>query len=192
MDKIMKAMLLISVISLIPSVTYAKPFIDSVGFDVQYSSTLPNVVESKSHKHRATRYIARAGKRLSEHWELDGEFHYSYCSSSPRRSSEQRYRAKETGVNLAIHYNLGNRSWIADPYVGWMAGLSWLVNKRDQPNWAESGCLGSWGPMIGLSIPVSPRTDLRIEGRISHTSDPFGGDSGRNLRGIAVGLSYYF
>jgi hypothetical protein len=183
--------LLIGIISLISSPVYAG-MIDSGGFDFLYGSELPHIVESSSHTHRVARYIARAGKQLSKHWELEGEGYFSQHVSNPKIPGETRYRARESGVNLVVHYQFGNRTWVADPYIGWCAGLSWLIDEENQPNWAESGCLGTWGPMAGISIPITIHNDVRAEFRITHSSDPFGSDSGRNFRCISVGFTHYF
>jgi hypothetical protein len=186
-----KIMLLIGIISLISVPAYAG-FLDNGGINFQYATYLPKVVESASHHHRAHRYMGWLGKDLSKHWELEGEFHFSRHFSSPKNASERHFTARETGINAVIHYRFRGSEAKWDPYIGWFAGLSWLIDTKEQPNWAESGVLGSWGPMIGLNIPIMKNNGARIEFRISHTSDPFGSDSGRNLRCISVGVIHWF
>jgi len=182
---------LIGTVLLMASPAYAG-VIDNGGFDFQYSTALPHVVESSSHNHRVHRYTGRLGKDLSKHWELEGEFNFSEHSSSPKVPTETKYTAREAGVNAVIHYHLGNRSWFMDPYIGWCAGLSWLIDKKEQPNWADDSLLGTWGPMAGISIPITIHNDIRAEFRITHSSAPFGSDSGRNFRCISVGFTHYF
>jgi len=134
----------------------------------------------------------RAGKLFSRHFKLDGELVFSQHRSTPKISNEISYRARELGVNIVGKYQLGNRTWLFNPYIGWLFGMAWLIDRKDQPNWAESGTLGTWGPVIGINIPINPKTDIKAEYRITHTSDPFGGDSGRNFEGVVLGMTYHF
>jgi hypothetical protein len=162
-----------------------------ISIDYQYDRYIPNIVESSSYNHRAKRIAMNLGKNFKKHLRFETEIVSSIYRSTPKRNNEKSYITNDLGVNVVGIYHTGNRTWLFDPYLGFMAGLSYLKHHGDQPNWGNSGVLGTWGAVLGMTITVK-NVDVKTELRFTHTSDPFDCDSGRNFEGIVIGIVYYF
>ena len=94
---------------------------------------------------------------------------------------------REYGFNATAKYKFG---WA---YAGIFAGLSyWYERDNGMHNLGDSHCLGTWGPLVGLDIPISGPWQLRLEGRASHESDPARSDKGKNFLEGSLGLTYVF
>ena len=92
------------------------------------------------------------------------------------------------GLNLTFRYE------IADVfYVGWFMGMSyWLDRDHGMHNLGGSHWLGTWGPMIGKDWKIYKSWSVRTELRISHMSDPWESDRGKNHGEIGIGITYTF
>ena len=94
---------------------------------------------------------------------------------------------REQGINIT-----GKKEW-GWFYAGVFAGLSY-THKRDHGmhQLTDNGkVLGTWGPMVGLNIPITGPWEVRTEARICHLSgiEP---DKGKNLGEISLGITYTF
>ncbi len=94
---------------------------------------------------------------------------------------------REYGFNVTAKWEFG---WF---YAGAFAGVSyWYDRDHGMHNLGDSHWLGTWGPLAGLNIPITGPWELRLEGRGSHTSDPFRSDRGKNFLEGTIGVSYVF
>ena len=169
-----------------------KRLIDDMGIDFYYATQLPDFVTSDSHDHRASRIMVRAGRYLWPKIKLDGELHFSMLSSHAKREGSEDAWATEIGINAVGRY-YPVTLWRFMPYIGAMGGLSYLVDHDNQPNLGDTGILGSFGPLFGTEFIMTDQFSAKAEWRYTHTSDPFyAGDSGRNMQGLAVGVTYRF
>ena len=130
-----------------------------------------------------TKYVGD-GKR----WKFEGEVHGSFHSAyGPDRNAN----ANEFGINLVFKREFPSKLSIV-PYVGFMAGTSRLFDTYDKPQFGDSGWLGTFGPLLGVNILIDDDWYVRTEYRLTHSSDPFNSDVGRNLDNISIGLVYLF
>ena len=78
-------------------------------------------------------------------------------------------------------------------YVKWIMGLSYWHNRDVRShNLGDSHCLGTWGPAIGKDWNLYKTWSLRTEFRMTHTSDPFRSDRGKNYGTFMMGVTYTF
>ena len=179
-------------------------FIDSVGADYQYGKDymLPDSSRGEHCFNTVLRWSVRAESRsllFSRKWGVQLEFLYSDHKADEFPDRGQDAGFKEWGVNLAL-----KRYFFDDMfYVGFLAGLSYVdefpnFENRDWPdrslesNVGRSHCLGSWGPMVGKDWRIYKAWSLKTEMRLTHTSDPFNTDMGKNFLAGTVGFSYNF
>ena len=179
-------------------------FIDNVGFDVQHGKDfmLPDDWRGEHCLNKVTRWSVRAESRsllLPEEWGIQLELLYSAHKADEVPDRGQDTGFKEWGINLAV-----KRYFFGDAfYIGWLAGLSYVdefpnFENRDWPdrsiesNLGRSHYLGSWGPMAGRDWHIYKALSLKTEMRVTHTSDPFNTDKGKNFFTGLVGFSYNF
>lgn len=179
-------------------------FIDSVGFDWQYGQDymLPDDWKGEHCLNRVNRWSVRAESRnllLPEKWGIQLELLYSAHKADEVPDRAQDTGFKEWGINLAV-----KRYFFDDMfYVGCLAGLSYVDEFPNFENrdWSDrsieadvgrSHCLGSWGLMAGRDWHIYKAWSLKTEMRLTHTSDPFNTDKGKNFLAGAVGFSYNF
>lgn len=177
-------------ILLFASTCYGQSFIDNIGLSYYHGEMLNGVVESNTHDHSVDRIILRGGKYFHK-FELSGELHGSFLHSDAKRKGISK-NAHEIGLNIVGSYHFRPRLNF-DPYIGLLVGGSWLIEKHNQPDFMDSGVLGTFGGMVGMNFSLKKRWYLNVEYRITHSSDPFHtGDRGRNFHGPLIGLVYYF
>ena len=179
-------------------------FIDNVGADWGYGRDyiLPEAWRSDHCYNTVNRWSIRAESRrliFSEKWGLQGELLYSAHKADEYPDHGQDTGFKEWGFNLIL-----KRYFFDDMfYAGILAGLSYVhdfpnFEDRDWPdrdlesNLGRSHCLGSWGGVIGKDWHVYKDWSLRTEARLTHTSDPFGPDMGKNFIGWSFGATRHF
>ena len=122
---------------------------------------------------------------------IGGELRYSMhkADEKPEGSYHMGHDAgfREYGFNATAKWEFG---WF---YAGVFAGVSyWYERDNGMHNLGDSHCLGTWGPLAGLNIPITGPWELRLEGRGAHTSDPFQSDRGKNWLEGTIGVSYVF
>jgi len=179
-------------------------FIDSVGADYQYGMDymLPDSLRGEHCFNTVVRWSVRAESRsllFSEKWGLQLELFYADHKADEYPDYGQDTGFKEIGVNLALIRHFFDDMF----YVGWLAGLAYVdefpnFEDRDWPdrslesNVGRSHCLGTWGPMVGRNWHIYKAWSLKTEMRLTHTSDPFRTDMGKNFLAGVVGFSYNF
>lgn len=179
-------------------------FIDNIGSDWVYGEDymLPEDWQGSHVRNVVNRWGFRAESRrllFSEKWGLQGEFLYSAHKGNEYPDHGQDTGFKEYGINLIL-----KRYFFDDMfYIGWLAGLSYVddlpnFENRDWPdrclesNLGQSHWLGTWGPLVGKDWRIYQAWSLRTEVRLTHTSDPFRTDKGKNFLGWALGVTYHF
>lgn len=184
--------------------------IDSLGFDYQEGGDvmLPDYWQGDHATNLVKRYSLRAESDslapylLNDSWDkwtLGLEGHYSAHKANEKPDQGQDTGFKEMGFNVTVKRHLFNRSF----YVGFIAGLSYVHEfpQFENRNWkhgdmnsniGRSHCLGTWGPMVGKDWHVYKAWSMRTELRGTHTSDPFGSDSGKNFVAGTIGVTYRF
>jgi hypothetical protein len=184
--------------------------IDSLGFDYQEGSDVL-LSESLQGDH-CTNLVKRFSLRIEsdsivpyylndswDRWTLGLEGHYSMHKANEKPDRGQDTGFKEVGFNVTIKRHLFNKLL----YIGFRGGLSYVndfpeFENRDwkhgdmNSNIAHSHCLGTWGPMIGKDWPICEDWSMRTELSGTHTSDPFGSDSGKNFVAGTIGVTYKF
>jgi len=184
--------------------------IDSLGLDYQHGEDvmLPEDWQGDHCTNKVLRFSVRAESDSVipyylnggwDKWTLGVELHYSDQKANEKPDHGQDAGFKEMGFNVTVKRHLFDRKF----YVGFIAGLSYVhefpkFENRDwkhgdmNSNIAHSHCLGTWGPIVGKDWHVYKSWSLRTELRGTHTSDPFGSDSGKNFLGGVIGVTYRF
>ena len=203
------------IVGLFSSITYAKSdtektplwgFIDSVWFEYEISEDffLPDQMRGEHALNRVNRYGIGAESRSllipSEKWAILCSLQYSAHKANEQPDYGQDTGFKEWGILFGIKRYLWERA-----YVGLHAGLSYVdefpnFENRDWPdrslesNVGRSHTLGSWGASVGYNwrIPKIQNWSVMTEARITHTSDPWSTDMGKNLAGLGLKLVYNF
>jgi hypothetical protein len=177
------------------SVVYAET---KVGIDWMYGedSVVPNTWQSSSCENTVNRFSGRIETNelfpTWNKWFFGAELQYStHKSYNIRKDIGEINKFREHGLNVTI-----KRQMFDTFYLGWIMGISyWHSRDNGVHNLGDSHWLGTWGPMIGKDwkLPyVSDAWSLRTEIRLTHTSDPFESDSGKNYGTGVVGISYNF
>lgn len=168
-----------------------------IGTDLMYGKDtwIPNDWQSPSCENMVKRFSIRAETNAIfpslEKLFIGGELQYSAhkADEKPEGSYHMGHDAgfKEYSFNLTIKYMLFDDLL----YAGWVMGLSyWYERDNDMHNLGDSHCLGSWGPMIGKDWHIYKAWSIRTEIRLTHTSDPFRSDRGKNYGTGVIGISY--
>lgn len=165
-------------------------WIDEIGLTVSHGTDNDWVNPSESFDLSVKRLTFFGGKYLGEgmRWKLEGELQ---ASSHSANGVFRSIDANEIGTNLIIKREFPSTLPFV-PYIGFMAGLSWLRDADDQPKFGDSGWLGKFGPLVGADIALDDGWYLRMEYRLTHTSDPWRSDVGRNFDEFIVGVTYVF
>ena len=182
-------------VGLVTSVTYAET---KIGFDWSYGKDGPLPDDWKSEKCDNT--VNRFSFRIETNsiipsWEsvfLGAELRYSMHKADETKfgpfglGHDAGFR--EQGLNATVKKEWG---WF---YAGAFAGLSYTHERDNRMHQLtdNGNLLGTWGPIVGLNVPITGPWELRFEGRISHTSGPFERDRGKNLSEATLGLTYVF
>ncbi len=186
----------IFLLDVLHSFSYAEEVNYDFGVALKGGNTISLLWESKTHRHAAKglmifgdNYFGKE-KKIS----LGVELFYNDYESSPLSNSKLKIKTNEYGFNTVGRYYFRNSSWTKRPYIGLLGGFSILSNPYNQPDFGNSGTLGTFGGLVGYDVPFeNSNWSMRIEARATHTSDPFRHhDSGRNLLGITLGLKYNF
>ena len=184
--------------------------IDSIGVDYQHGedSMLPEEWQGDHCTNLVVRYSVRIESDslipylLNDGWNkwtIGIEGHYSDSKANEKPDYGQDAGFKEMGFNVTVKRHLFNKLF----YVGFLAGLSYVDEFPEfedrrwkhgdlNSNIAHSHCLGTWGPMVGKDWHVYDAWSVRTELRGTHTSDPFGSDSGKNFLAGTIGVTYKF
>ena len=181
-------------------------FIDRIGFDWQIGrdSVLPSDWQSKHSSNRVYRFCVRLEHDLDnkkwKDWASGLELHYSDHEADEKPDYGQDTGFKELGFNVVVKRYLFSRAF----YVGALAGLSYVPKFPEFENrqWRDSDLysnigrshwLVTWGAVVGEDWKLfGSNFALRTECRLSHTSDPFRSDRGKNFLGALLGLTYEF
>ena len=175
-----------------------------VGFDLQQGSDhmLPSAWQSNHCFNRVHRLSIRAETRslLPTPWALQGELFYAR-----HKADEVPDYGQDTGFN-EIGFALILKRYFFDNifYAGVLVGISHVQDFpkfERRESWSEgdqnsnighSHYLGSFGVLAGRDWPIYSAWSLRTELRLTHTSDPFRPDLGKNYGAMVVGVSYAF
>jgi len=167
---------------------------DDFGFFGFYGTEKAFINSSESHEHSVARIFLCFGKFLDEkkRWKIETELHFGRHDSRPCEAGPESNSDSEYGFNF-----VGKRYFDVEykirPYVGILGGFSCHGNPEDQPNFGNSGYLGTFGGLAGVETPISENAKFRAEYRGTHTSDPLRShDSGRNYHGFVVGIIFNF
>lgn len=182
--------------------------ITDVGFDIFYGEDVKwnNSWKSKEYDFNVKGLTLRTGKYLdeSEKWKLDlglilglhraeGLGYYRDTRDTDCPFSFGKRHALTLGAELYLKREFKDLVSFLTPYLGLGGGFSYLTPRDNQPEWMNSGMLGTFGGCAGANIPIKDRWELRFETRITHTSDPLNhGDFGRNHHIFLGGLTYKF
>lgn len=169
-----------------------------VGVDWSYGRDffLPDDWTSEECENTVNRFSFRVEtNRIIPSWEsvfLGAELRYSMWKANETKDGSfglgHDAGFKEQGFNLTAKKEWG---WF---YAGWFAGLSY-THERDNGmhQLTDNGhLLGTWGPIVGLNVPLTGPWEIRFEARISHTSGPADRDRGKNAGEGTIGLTYVF
>jgi len=168
-----------------------------IGSDWMYGKDawLPDEWESPSCENTVNRFGIRYETNKFfpswDKWFIGGEFQYSMhkADEKPEGSYHMGHDAgfKEYSFNLTIKRLMFDDMF----YLGWVMGVSyWIDRDHGMHNLGDSHVLGSWGPMIGKDWHIYKAWSLRTELRLTHTSDPFRSDRGKNYGTGVIGVSY--
>lgn len=159
----------------------------NIGFDWMYGKDawLPDAWQSPSCENTVNRLSLRAETNNHfpgwEKWFIGGELQWSRHKADEKPKG--KYRAGhdagfvEYSFNLTIKRELFNDLF----YLGWVMGASyWYKRDHGMHNLGDSHWLGTWGPMIGKDWHIYKSCSLRTEARVTHTSDPWQSDRGKN------------
>lgn len=183
--------------------------IDTIGFDVQYGRDSAdelqgdhslNIVERLSFRVESDSLVSALLNESWDKWTVGAELQYSSHKANERPDHEQDTGFHETGINLTLKRHLLNRIF----YVGCLAGLSCVSsfpefenrswNHHDlQSDIGRSHYLYTVGALAGKDWQVLKSAwSVRTELRLTHTSDPFRSDRGKNFAAGVLGASYRF
>jgi opacity protein-like surface antigen len=167
-----------------------KPWLDEVGMFVSFADESSRLNPDDKHDLYAKRLTLFGTKYAGDgrRWKFEGEVHGSFHSAS---GADGYTQANEFGVNLVFKREFPSKLAIV-PYIGFMAGTSRLLDTNNQPQFGDSGWLGTFGPLVGVNILLDDDWYVRTEYRLTHSSDPFNSDVGRNLNNVNIGLVYVF
>lgn len=179
-----------------------------MGFDIFYGEDVnwSDSWKSKEYDFNVKGLALRTGTYLdeSEKWKLDiglilglhraeGLGHYRDVRDTDCPFSFGKRHALTLGAELYLKREFKDLVSFLTPYLGLGGGFSYLIPSNNQPEWMNSGMLGTFGGCAGANIPIKDKWELRFETRITHTSDPLNhGDFGRNRHEIFGGLTYKF
>jgi hypothetical protein len=183
--------------------------IDTIGFDVQYGRDSAdelqgdhslNIVERISVRAESDSLITALLNDSWDKWTIGAEIHYSSHKANERPDHEQDTGFHETGVNLTLKRHLLNKIF----YIGCLAGLSYVSNFPEfenrswndndlRSNIGRSHYLYTLGVLTGKDWQVLKSAwSVRTEVRLTHTSDPFRSDRGKNFAAGVLGATYRF
>lgn len=202
-----KYVMMLLIVFVLPTIGYCKgfehhKFFDNLGFDYQYGndSMYPESLQGKHSRNKVTRFSVRAENKtiLPEKWTVQGEIHYSKTKADEYPDNGQDTWFEEIGFNLVV-----KRTMFDLFYIGGFAGVSKALSFPEFENrdWADrdiesnigrSGVLGSWGGLVGKDWFLNTNWGIRTEVRLTHTSDPFRTDRGKNYGAGIIGLTYRF
>jgi len=176
--------------TLAPAEGVDKPWLDEAGMFTSYASESSWLNPDDTYNLSAKRVTMFGTKYVDEgrRWKFEGEVHGSFHSA---HGPDRNTNVDEFGINLVFKREFPSRLSIV-PYVGFMAGTSRLLDVNNQPQFGDSGWLGTLGPLLGVNILVGDDWYVRTEYRLTHSSDPFNSDVGRNLDNFSVGIVYLF
>ena len=156
-----KIYLMLFIVFLSVSTSYGadNKFLDDIGFSYYHGETLPGVVESATHDHSVDRIILRGGKYFHK-FELSGELHGSFLHSDAKREGISDKNAHEIGLNIVGSYHFRPRLNF-DPYIGLLVGGSWLIENHNQPDFMDSGVLGTFGGIVGMNFSLKKNIEKK-------------------------------
>ena len=171
-----------------------------IGYDWMYGKDawIPDDWASPSCENTVNRFSIRYETNKFfpswDKWFIGGEFHYSMhkADEAPGGSYYDEHPGHDAGFR-EYSFNLTIKRLMFDDlfYVGWVMGLSyWYERDHGMHNLGNSHCLGSWGPTLGKDWHIYKAWSIRTELRLTHTSDPFRSDRGKNYGTGVIGISY--
>ena len=170
-----------------------------IGFDWIYGkdNILPEAWQGPSCENTVNRFSIRAEINSMfpswDKWFIGGEFQYSMhkADEKPEGKYGNGHDAgfREYSLNLTIKRQMFDDLF----YLGVLVGASyWYERDNRMHNLGDSHLLGTWGGMIGKDWNVYKAWSLRTELRLTHTSDPFRSDRGKNYGTGIMGMTYTF
>jgi len=169
-----------------------------VGLDWSYGKDymLPDFLTSRECDNTVNRFSFRVEtNEIISSWEsvfLGIETRYSMHKAD--ETKEGSYGLGHDGHFRELGFNITAKKVWGWFHAGVFAGLSYplsISNKMHQLK-TDTWLLGTWGPMVGLNIPISNSWELRLEARGAHTSGPFDRDKGKNWGEGTIGVTYSF
>ncbi len=188
---------LISLMTLFISVLLAPAeaygFIDDVGICLFYGRETPLNNKhwgSEEYSFNVTGMILSAGSYLDEEkrWKIDSGLKLRFYEA--KGAGTERH-GRSLGIDLYLKRRLSFEPF--DPlifFIGAGGGFSWFLDSNDQPDFGDSGMLGTFGVSLDAEFPVKEGFSLGFGIKLTHTSDPLNngeedGDFGRNhLKGV--------
>lgn len=220
MKSVIVTLTLLSLLLIAPiqSYSFPKPKSNDIGLDIFYGEDVnwSDSWKSEEYDFNVTGLILRTGSYIDklEKWKIDfgwklrlhraeGLGYYRSDRSTDCPFSSGVRHGTSLGFELYLKREFKGLVSFMTPYIGIGGGFSYLVPRDNQPEWMNSGMLGTFGGCVGANIPITDRWSARWELRLIHTSDPLygpgpledddgGSDKGRNHQVILFGLTYEF
>jgi len=183
--------------------------IDSIGLDLQYGRDSAEDLQPRHSLNIVERISVRAESDslmpylLDESWDkwtAGAELHYSSHKANERPDNGQDTGFHEIGVNGVLKRHFFDKMF----YIGGLAGLSYVHDmprfenrpwKSDdrRSNIGRSHCLYTVGALAGRDWQVLQTAwSVRTELRLTHSSDPFHADHGKNFAAGVLGATYRY
>ena len=174
-------------------------FIDSIWIEYEHSEDyfLPKDWRGDHATNVVHRYGIGAESRSllisAEDWAIFAKLQYSAHKANEYPDYGQDTGFKELGALVGV-----KKYFLKRFYVGVYAGMAYIdefpnFENRDWPdrciesNVGRSHFFGSWGGLAGFKfrVPKTNNWSFASEARITHSSDPFRTDKGKNLTGLS-------
>lgn len=186
-----------------------QPFFESISFGFQFGKDqlLPDSLKGKHSRNTVWRYLIQGENKtiLPEPYSFVLEGHYSKHKADEHPDDGQDTGMQEIGANLWLKREFFRERWY-DFYCMIGGGFSYVLKFPNFENrdWdkmdmksdiARSHFLGTFGGAFGKEFDISFLADnwsATTEVRLTHTSDPFGPDFGKNYGVFQIMLKYRF
>lgn len=188
---------LVAVLHIMPLYAHAVE-IDDVGFNVFYGQGTPINEKhwgSDMYTFRVNGLSMELGKYLDEDekWELEIGPEVRFYDAS---GEDVERSGTSIGIKMCVKRRFRSATSPVILFIGGNGGFSWLPDRENQPDFGDSGVLGTFGACFGAEYPFDGFS-LYVGAELTHTSDPLNnggeeGDFGRNLLYGVVGAKFEF
>lgn len=194
MKKILTWLIVLSMVLILNPITAysANKLFDQIGFNLHIGEeTFVSSWQSKKYNFTAFSFELTAGRYLNKkkNWLLEISGLYNQQQAEYISTSKTSYAF---GSEIGIAYEFKKIFQPAIFYIGFRAGLLYLLNSKNQPDLGNSNLIGTFGPNIGVKIPILNNCYLNAGVALKHYSNPFkngdDGDKGRNLHYFFIGI----